>query len=63
LCHDLNNPLAVIVGQLDIIREKFPDLPTDAFKRLDEVSAGAERMRVLIRDAGAEARRAMDEEG
>jgi signal transduction histidine kinase len=62
LCHDLNNPLAVIMGQLEIITERHPDLAADLAERLAEIGKSGEVMRRLILDAGQEARRAMGED-
>jgi signal transduction histidine kinase len=59
LCHDLNNPLAVIMGQMEIIEERFKDLPDDVKRRHAEMLKAAQTMREVIREAGAEARRAM----
>ncbi len=56
LCHDLNNPLAVAMGQLEIIAERYSDLPDDLKRRLKEVERAAESIKKLIREAGAEAR-------
>jgi len=62
LCHDLNNPLAVIMGQLEIISERHKDLGDDLKHRHDEIGKAGDAMRELIRDAGIEARKAMDVE-
>lgn len=59
LCHDLNNPLAVVMGQLDIIRERHKDLDEDLTHRMDEMKKASVAMRELIREAGFSARRAM----
>ena len=58
LCHDLNNPLAVIAGQVEIIAERHKDAPEDLKHRLDEIRNAAKRMIRLIKEAGAEARKA-----
>jgi len=57
LCHDLNNPLAVIMGQLEIIAGQQRDLPADLAPRIEEMSKAAENLRSLIRQVSAEARR------
>jgi signal transduction histidine kinase len=59
LCHDLNNPLAVIMGQLEIISERYKDLGDDLAHRHAEIGKAGEAMREMIREAGGEARRAM----
>jgi CheY-like chemotaxis protein len=56
LCHDLNNPLAVILGQLEVIAQRHPDLPAEAIRRLLEIKDSAESMQRKIADAGAGAR-------
>ena len=63
LCHDLNNPLAVVMGQLEMIAEFHPELPDDMKHRLGELSTAAETMRRVIMEAAKEARRAMGEKG
>jgi CheY-like chemotaxis protein len=55
LCHDLNNPLAVITGQVELIAGTHPDLPEDLERRLHEIAEAAQNMRALLRTA-AEAR-------
>ena len=62
LCHDLNNPLAVIMGQLEIMNERFGDLPEDVKRRQAEILKAAQSMRELIKEASSEARRAMGAE-
>jgi len=63
LNHDLNNPLAVVMGQLEMIAEFHPELPDDMKHRLGELSTAAETMRRVIMEAAKEARRAMGEKG
>ena len=57
LCHDLNKPLAVIMGQLEIITGQYRDLPADLSQRIEETSKAAENLRSLIRQVSAEAKR------
>jgi CheY-like chemotaxis protein len=57
LCHDINNPLAVIMGHLEIISGQQQELPGDLSRRIEEMSSAAENLRSLIRQASAEARR------
>ena len=59
LCHDLNNPLAVVAGQVEIIAGRYGDLPEDLKSRLAEIRKAVEAMRRLIREAGVAAREAM----
>jgi signal transduction histidine kinase len=60
LCHDLNNPLAVIMGHLEIVAGRYRELPGDLKRRLEEIGKSASEMRELIMSAGQEARRAMN---
>jgi CheY-like chemotaxis protein len=56
LCHDLNNSLAVITGQLEIIAERHPDLPADLAKRMTDMRKASEDIKQAIRRAGEDAR-------
>lgn len=49
--HEINNPLAVVLGNLDIVREKLgtANLPAVA-EMLDEARSSAERVRTIARD-------------
>jgi CheY-like chemotaxis protein len=58
LCHDLNNPLAVVMGQAEMIADRHADLPADVARRLTEIRKAAEEMKALIRQAGVEAKEA-----
>ena len=56
LCHDLNNSLAVITGQLEIIAERHPELPERLAKRLADMRKASEDIKQAIRRAGEDAR-------
>lgn len=61
LCHALNNHLAVMMGQLELIAGRHPDLPPDLLRRLGEIRGSAEGMRGLIRQAAPRAPRKVRE--
>jgi DNA-binding NtrC family response regulator len=57
LCHDLNNPLAVIMGQLELISDRHLNLDQDLVRRHGEINTAAEAMQQIIREASKEARK------
>jgi signal transduction histidine kinase len=56
LAHDLNNPLASVLGTLQILRQKYPDSPLDPLVRQAEEQAlrCAEVARTIARQAQAD---------
>ena len=56
LCHGVNNHLAVILGQIEIMGAGGQKLPPEIARRIDEISRAAEQIKALVRQAGAEAR-------
>jgi len=52
MAHELNNPLAYVVGNLELIREALSagDTEADLLTLATEAAQGAERMRHIIRD-------------
>jgi CheY-like chemotaxis protein/two-component sensor histidine kinase len=58
VAHEINNPLAFLVGQLElaqrqILREPLTDSRETILSSLGEAHVGAERVRDLVRDLGA----------
>ena len=50
VAHEINNPLAYMITNLDYLAEKLPRQDPDLNEALREVREGAERVRVIVRD-------------
>jgi signal transduction histidine kinase len=61
VAHELNNPLAVVLGQSHLLRESAPDARTLA--RAQKISAGADRCGRIVRNFLALARQRAPERG
>jgi two-component system NtrC family sensor kinase len=61
VAHELNNPLAVVLGQCHLLREKAEDPRTAA--RAEKISAAADRCRRIVKNFLSLARRQAKERG
>lgn len=56
VAHEINNPLAFVIGNLGYLRERCKNLDPEAAAALEDVAIGSERIRTIVRDLKAFAR-------